>query len=121
MPVSAPRPCGAPGCGALVQTGRYCSAHTSRGSDSRAHGGRGSAHQRGYNSRWQRARAAYLAAHPLCVECAKHGRVTPARVVDHVRPHRGDQALFWDERNWQALCDHTSPFDCHGAKTGRGE
>jgi 5-methylcytosine-specific restriction endonuclease McrA len=25
-------------------------------------------------------------------------------VVDHIQPHRGDQRLFWDRRNWQPLC-----------------
>jgi 5-methylcytosine-specific restriction protein A len=104
-----------------VKTGGYCLAHATRASESRTYGGRGTAHQRGYDARWRRARAAYLAAHPLCAECSRQGRVTPARVVDHVVPHRGDQALFWDEANWQPLCDHTSPFDCHGAKTGRGQ
>jgi 5-methylcytosine-specific restriction protein A len=36
--------------------------------------------------------------------CKAEGRTVPARVVDHVKPHRGDRALFWDERNWQPLC-----------------
>ncbi len=36
--------------------------------------------------------------------CAKAGRVTAATVVDHIKPHRGDQKLFWDTANWQALC-----------------
>ena len=32
------------------------------------------------------------------------GRTRPdALVVDHVRPHRGDEALFWDETNLQAV------------------
>lgn len=30
--------------------------------------------------------------------------VTAAQVVDHVVPHRGNQALFWDRANWQPLC-----------------
>lgn len=47
--------------------------------------------------------------------------MTPARVVDHITPHRGDVALFWDESNWQALCDFTTPFNCHGQKTGKGQ
>jgi 5-methylcytosine-specific restriction endonuclease McrA len=33
-------------------------------------------------------------------------------VVDHIKPHHGDQKLFWDPKNHQALCT-----DCHGAKT----
>lgn len=36
--------------------------------------------------------------------CQAYGRVTVAEVVDHVTPHKGDQALFWDRGNWQALC-----------------
>jgi 5-methylcytosine-specific restriction endonuclease McrA len=63
------------------------------------------ASQRGYTSRWTKARATYLASNPLCVMCQEDGRVTAATVVDHIVPHRGDQALFWDSKNnWQALC-----------------
>ena len=25
-------------------------------------------------------------------------------MVDHIKPHKGDETLFWDETNWQALC-----------------
>ena len=75
---------------------------------------RPSAARRGYGPRWRRARAAYLACHPLCVPCAAAGRLEPATVVDHVVPHRGDQKLFWDEANWAALCKR-----CHDAKTAR--
>ena len=58
---------------------------------------RPSAARRGYGPRWRRARAAFLAQHPLCAACRAQGRVVPATVVDHVVPHRGDQRLFWDE------------------------
>ena len=34
--------------------------------------------------------------------------------VDHIIPHRGDQKLFWDRNNWQALCK-----PCHDRKTGK--
>jgi 5-methylcytosine-specific restriction enzyme A len=27
-----------------------------------------------------------------------------AEVVDHIIPHKGDINLFWDTKNWQALC-----------------
>lgn len=57
-----------------------------------------------YNSKWQGARADYLARHPLCVMCQTAGRLTPATVVDHVVPHKGDASRFWDQSNWQALC-----------------
>lgn len=60
--------------------------------------------QRGYTAAWEKARAAYLASHPWCAMCAKIGMQTPATVVDHITPHRGDQRLFWDQSNWQPLC-----------------
>ena len=57
-----------------------------------------------YGRRWRNARLAYLQRNPLCVMCQARGSVTPATVVDHVRAHRGDVSLFWNETNWQGLC-----------------
>jgi 5-methylcytosine-specific restriction protein A len=34
--------------------------------------------------------------------------------VDHIVSHHGDEALFWDEDNLQALCK-----SCHDKKTAR--
>lgn len=65
-----------------------------------------------YGWQWQKARAAYLAANPLCVHCQAEGRDELATVVDHVVPHKGDETLFWDEANWQSLCG-----TCHNRKT----
>ncbi len=31
-------------------------------------------------------------------------RVVLATVVDHKIPHKGDETLFWDRKNWQSLC-----------------
>lgn len=45
-----------------------------------------------------------MKSHPLCVMCSNEGRVTAANVVDHIKAHAGDQALFWDKANWQPLC-----------------
>jgi 5-methylcytosine-specific restriction enzyme A len=75
---------------------------------------RPSAARRGYGPRWRRARAAFLAQHPLCAACGALGRVAAATIVDHVVPHRGDQRLFWDERSWAPACK-----PCHDAKTAR--
>ena len=60
--------------------------------------------------RWKRRRAAFLQANPLCRMCEAQGRTTLATVVDHVKPHKGDEALFFDEENWQGLCatDHSA-------------
>ena len=57
-----------------------------------------------YGSRWRKLRARFLAANPLCVYCWRDGIVEQATVVDHIKPHRGDHALFWDQGNWQGLC-----------------
>lgn len=70
------------------------------------------ANARGYDRRWRNAARVFLARNPLCVACLRAGRTTPAGVVDHVIPHRGDAALFWTEANWQALCK-----TCHDRKT----
>lgn len=99
MPLSAPHPCGHPGCPALVRGRPRCVQHTRQKEQER-----GTAHARGYDSRWRKARHTYLLSHPLCVMCGDEGRVTPADVVDHVVDHKGDQRLFWDTGNWRALC-----------------
>lgn len=71
--------------------------------------------QRGYDASWRNARRAYLANHPLCKECEKQGKLTPATVIDHIIPHRGNKKLFWDMGNWQPLCE-----TCHDKKTRSG-
>ena len=80
------------------------------------HVDRPAAARRGYDSAWRKARLLFLAEHPLCVTCQAEGCLTPASVVDHIKPHRGDWRLFWDSANWQALCKRH-----HDSKTGRGE
>jgi 5-methylcytosine-specific restriction enzyme A len=76
---------------------------------------RGSANARGYTRTWQKARAAYLLAHPLCAECKRRGLTSLATVVDHITPHRGDMGKFWSG-DWESLCT-----TCHNRKTARGE
>jgi len=61
--------------------------------------------------RWRKLRRAHLAREPLCRECLKEGKVTPATDVDHVQPHRGDRDKFWNGA-MQSLCKVH-----HGAKT----
>lgn len=60
--------------------------------------------ERGYTYRWQQERQHFLRAHPLCRYCEREGRLAAASVVDHMKPHRGDMGLFWDQSNWQPLC-----------------
>jgi 5-methylcytosine-specific restriction protein A len=66
---------------------------------------------------WRALRARQLQAHPLCAECLRQGRVTPATVADHIKPHNGDAGLFLEPSNIQSLCDYRSKFNCHGTKT----
>jgi 5-methylcytosine-specific restriction protein A len=58
--------------------------------------------------RWTHLRSAYLATHPLC-EC---GCGRAATVVDHKRPHQGDDGLMYAWDNLQAMTK-----ECHDRKT----
>lgn len=71
---------------------------------------------RGYGYAWQKARKAYLAAHPLCAMCSTESNPVAATVVDHIKPHGGNRALFWDKENWQPLCKR-----CHDSVKQREE
>ena len=109
MPKTPKRPCRYPCCPNLCDSGVYCREHSQYSSDRL----RGNAAERGYDGKWRTSRDRYLRRNPLCVQCLKEGIITPATVVDHVVPHRGNRTLFWDEHNWQALCK-----SCHDKKTG---
>lgn len=91
---------------------------------------RGTAHERGYTSAWQRARDGFLRANPLCADHQQRGQFVAAAVVDHkVAPRlkeavdSGDaeriaaaRLLFWDRGNWQGLCKA-----CHDSAKQRQE
>ena len=91
------------GCGKLIDASGYCEVHAGF-HQKQADAARGSASSRGYNRKWQKARATWLARSPLCVQCLVDLRSIPATVVDHIIAHKGDQRLFWDTSNWQSLC-----------------
>ena len=96
MPSRPKTPCKHPGCAALVPYGtKYCETHKPMHPEEVR-----SASSRGYGSAWQKARKAF--------------RYVKATDVDHIVPHRGDQKLFWDRSNWQALCHRH-----HSMKTRR--
>jgi 5-methylcytosine-specific restriction protein A len=73
---------------------------------------RPSAHKQGYGRRWQLLREVFLGEHPLCARCQERGMFVSSTVVDHIKPHRGDETLFWDVGNLEALC-----ASCHSRKT----
>lgn len=110
MSAKAKRLCARPGCQGVVH-GTRCSVCGERpSSDARRESDRlrPSARTRGYTTRWEKVRLAYLREHPLCEECLRQGRVTAATVVHHKIAHEGNEQLFWDEHNWEARCraDH---------------
>ena len=116
MPSAAPHPCGEVGCAALVTNTSRCPEHT-REKQLLQDQHKGSPSKRGYGRRWQATSKGFLRSHPLCQcpDCDEgHKQLTAATVVDHVIPHRGDMALFWDPHNWQAMAKR-----CHDRKTWR--
>lgn len=100
-----------PGCPHVAQA---CPIHgpAARRADRHAR----TAQERGYTYRWAQVSTAHLAVYRLCGDradgtldgfrgvCHARGLLTPAEVTDHIQPHKGDPALFWDPRNWQSLC-----------------
>ncbi|MFG1332532.1 hypothetical protein V5F41_14960 [Xanthobacter autotrophicus] len=104
MAFAAPRRCS---CGKIVPYGTKCECQIvrDRTRKAKADQNRPNARQRGYSTKWDKARAGFLAKHPMCSCGAK------AVVVDHIRPHRGDTNLFWDRKNWQPLC-----VRCHSSR-----
>ena len=107
-----PRPgCKYPLCPNKVEKGSsYCRDHKKIMEKQRLTSTEG-----GYNYKWQKFREEYLKKNPFCLKCLKKGKLTKAKVVVHIIPHKGDKRLFWNESNMQVLCVHF-----HNKKTGKG-
>jgi 5-methylcytosine-specific restriction protein A len=102
------RMCSHPGCSALVRSGK-CDAHRHEDNDRYER-----KYQYLYDRKWQKMRAAHLAAYPWCEACLKKGLYVPATDVHHMTPHRGDRLVFMTSQ-LQSLC-----HSCH-AQITRGE
>jgi 5-methylcytosine-specific restriction protein A len=61
--------------------------------------------------RWLNLRAAFLRENPLCVDCRKAGRLTPAEHVHHVLERKARPDLAYEWSNLEAACP-----SCHNAK-----
>ncbi len=114
MPVRAPRICG---CGRAVSPGALCPCQerAARERKARFDKKRPSARQRGYTAEWEHESKAFLALphnHFCACGCGRN-----ADMVDHVKPHKGDQRLFWDRTNWQPM----ARVPCHVSKKQRLE
>lgn len=69
-----------------------------------------------YDTRkWKRLRLYQLQKEPLCAKCKTKGQTTPASVVHHIVPHKGDLTLFYTGE-LESLCAH-----CHNVLTGMDE
>ncbi|MDO9235989.1 MAG: HNH endonuclease [Aquabacterium sp.] len=110
MAQAAPKPCNHPGCGVLVRDGTSrCPKHpqTNRFADKQ----RGTRHERGYGSAWDKLRALILARDAgLCQPCSKKDRVSLASAVDHRIPKA--EGGTDEESNLQSICRA-----CHLEKT----
>ena len=73
---------------------------------------------RWYNTQgWRRLRSLVLERDLFtCRMCGRIEADTSQLVADHVLPHRGDDALFWDAGNVQTLCK-----GCHDGAKQKGE
>lgn len=60
------------------------------------------------SARWRNLRDNQLEKQPLCEECSRFGRVTPATIAHHKEAHKGDPELFFDPDNLESTCKH-----CH--------
>lgn len=65
------------------------------------------------NTAWRKERDTYLHEHPLCEECLKNGKITPAQDIHHKKsPFKNGEInwnLLYDENNLMSLCK-----ECHG-------
>ncbi len=70
-------------------------------------------------ARWRALRMAVFVRDGFTCQWPGCGHVEPNTsklVADHRTPHRGDEALFWDEGNLQTLCKA-----CHDTHKQRAE
>ena len=120
VPNKPKRPCSKPGCNVLTDF-RYCDMHIKEQSriDDRM---RGSAHERGYTSRWQRYSKWFL-SRPENVLCKLElvGCTIFSRCVDHIDPPNGpDDPRFWDTTNHQSACIHCNSVKGRKKMVGLG-
>jgi 5-methylcytosine-specific restriction protein A len=122
MPFKAKHGCSHPGCPCLTD-GRYCEAHTG---DAEKYRAEANAHynrnvrdkdaQAFYNGTpWRKLRAVKLRMKPICEECYRQRRLTPATIVDHIQDIATRPDLRLDMENLQSIC-----IFCHNRKHGRG-
>jgi len=111
MPRKPKRPCSHPGCPKLTD-GRFCLEHDKQEAKRYEKYQRDPATRKRYGRAWKRIRDKYISAHPLCEECTKADKLTPAEEVHHIVPlsKGGTHAVT----NLMSLCT-----SCHSEITAR--
>jgi 5-methylcytosine-specific restriction protein A len=109
IPYKPKRPCQHPGCPNLTG-GLFCEQHAKKNAHEYNRYRRDPESRRRYGRAWKRIRDRYIKAHPLCEECNRNGRLTPAQEVHHIIPLAGGGTH--DEGNLMALCK-----ECHSGIT----
>jgi len=104
MPNKPNKYCAAYPCPNLAINGAYCVEHRPAAAQKETH-------PFYLSVQWRRFRDWYLGKHPLCEQCEREGRLTPAQMVDHVIEIKDGGALT-DESNAMSLC-----WKCHALKT----
>ena len=73
------------------------------------------------NIQWRKMRDSYLKLHPLCEECLRKGKITPAEDVHHIRSpfSKGDvnYTLLLDYDNLMSVCKNCHA-DIHNKQLG---
>jgi 5-methylcytosine-specific restriction endonuclease McrA len=62
----------------------------------------------GYDNRWTKLSKSKRIVDPLCEECERQGKVTPATEVHHIKPIATHPELRLDWDNLMSICR-----DCH--------
>ena len=101
MPRKPKRPCQHSGCPKLTD-GLYCAEHQKKMNHHYNHYQREPETNKRYGRAWKRVRDKFIKAHPLCEECKRAGKLTPAEEVHHILPLSCGGTN--DVKNLMALC-----------------
>ena len=114
MPYKPRQPCAFPGCSQFAENkrrnGQYCTEHQKVMDKRYNRYERDPESYRRYGRAWKHIRNCYIKAHPLCEECKRQNKLTPAEEVHHIVPlsHGGSN----HDHNLMALCN-----SCHSRFT----
>lgn len=111
VPRKPKRPCSHPACPKLTDS-RFCEEHARQENKRYEKYDRDPAVRRRYGRAWKRIRDRHISLFPLCEECKKQGKLTPAEEVHHIIPlSRGGTHAA---NNLMSLCK-----SCHSEITAR--